>query len=394
MSATAMCSSCGTRPATDRGRCFDCYLEEDLRPVHEAEFVDKLAAGINGHLGAAPFAGEPGVPGLSLPFVDGAAFFLDAPAHVGAVWGTGTEVLWPEGEPFMLYGPDGVGKTTIAQQLMLRRIGIGEPELLGYPVTVTESKLLYLALDRPKQAMRSGRRMLSDEHREALAERLVVWDRSIPFDVVRQPEMLVTFARELGAGTVVIDSLKDFAAKLSDEDTGMAVSRAWQQCVEAGVEVLSLHHPRKAQGDNKKPRALADVYGSRWLSASCGSVLLVWGDAGDPVVDLEHLKQPADVVGPFKALHDNRAGTTTISEDDGPDAVTVALNWPPGAAPSAREVAARMLGKPSEQVKPNEKEKVRRRLAIGVSKGLLRTVEIVEDGRDVVLYMPSEGPHA
>src|SRR5207248_1735381 len=107
-------------------------------------------------------------------------------------------------------------------------------------------------------------------------------------------------------------SLKDLVPKLSDEDTGSAIHRAWQACVEAGQEVFALHHPRKAQADNKKPRTLADVYGSRWITAGCGSVLLLWGDAGDPIVEFEHLKQPADAVGPFKLLHDNRSGTTSV----------------------------------------------------------------------------------
>jgi integrase len=39
-----------------------------------------------------------------------------------------------------------------------------------------------------------------------------------------------------------------------------------QLYVAAGVEVLALHHQRKAQGDNKRPRALSDVYGSLRIS--------------------------------------------------------------------------------------------------------------------------------
>jgi hypothetical protein len=65
--------------------------------------------------------------------VDGAAFALDAPDHVPAIWGADNRVLWAKGEPAMIYGPQGVGKTTIAQQLVLRRIGLGR-ELLGEPV--------------------------------------------------------------------------------------------------------------------------------------------------------------------------------------------------------------------------------------------------------------------
>ena len=258
------------------------------------------------------------IPRRSSGFISGAAFTLDAPATIEAVWGKDSDVLWPEGEPALLYAPDGVGKTTVAQQLVCRMIGIGPPELFGFPVKPAD-KVLYLALDRPRQAARSMRRMVSEQHCQKLEERLTVWQGSPPIDVVANPGSLAALAQECGAQRIVTDSLKDLAPKLSDEDTGAAMHRAWQQCVEQGIDVLTLHHPRKAQGDNKRPKTLADVYGSRWFTASCGSVILLWGEAGDPVVQLEHLKQPGDIVGPLTLLHDNHAGTTIVI--DGVDVV-------------------------------------------------------------------------
>lgn len=338
---------------------------------------------------------EPGVDGAEprrtrSGDTDGATFALDAPTTIPAVWGHRTDVLWPEGEPTMLYGPDGVGKTTIGQQLMLRRIGIGEPELFGLPVArvADGKKMLYLALDRPRQASRSIRRMVSEEDRALLLERLIVWRGSVPFDIVRDPRSLVAFAQERTAGALIIDSVKDLAANLSDEEVGMAIHRAWQLCVEAEIDVLGLHHPRKAQPGNRRPTALSDVYGSRWITAGCGSVILVWGEAGDPVVEFAHLKQPADVVGPFKVLHDSRAGAIAVI-DRQPDPVDLVLGWI-GPGPTAREVAATLFGKSPDDVKPNEKEKVRRRLNIGVADGRLRTLEVEGDDRETLVYLPPE----
>jgi hypothetical protein len=48
--------------------------------------------------------------------------------------GEGSRLVWAEGEPFMLAGPEGVGKTTLAQQLLFRRAGIGRDGLLGLTV--------------------------------------------------------------------------------------------------------------------------------------------------------------------------------------------------------------------------------------------------------------------
>ena len=324
-----------------------------------------------------------------LGVIDGATFALDEGERVNAVWGADSAVLWAEGEPLMIYGPDGVGKTSIAQQLVCARIGVRDPELFEFPVAPTKAKVLYLALDRPRQAGRSFRRMVEEKDRELLAERLVVKQGSLPFDIVRDPEALCQFVRQCGADTVVIDSTKDLTMKLSDEETGTAIHKSWQLCVEAGIEVLALHHPRKAQADNKKPKTLADVYGSRWITAGCGSVLLVWGDAGDPVVALEHLKQPVDIVGPLELLHNNRAGRTfVIDSNDVVRLVAVA-----DEQPTAREVASSLFSNP----KPtrNQVEQARRKLDAAVEDGALKAVTVTTRGGEGRGYIvASEKVHA
>jgi AAA domain len=316
--------------------------------------------------------------------VDGAAFALNAPAEIEAVWGVDSRVLWAEGEPTMLYGPDGVGKTTIAQQLVLARVGVNSRQLLGLPVAPARDKVLYLALDRPKQAARSMRRMVAEADRLILAEGLHVWRGSLPIDVINNPDGLAAFALDREADTVVIDSVKDLAPNLSDESVGMALHQAWQACVEAGVEVLALHHPRKAQADNKKPKTLADVYGSRWLTAGCGSVLLVWGDAGDPVVSLEHLKQPADAVGPLKLLHDNRAGTTTLI--DALDVVQIIATRPDAA--SVKDIAT-VLFRTTDPDR-NAIEKTRRKLEAAADDNRLTRMPAAA-GEPVLYRLPNQG---
>jgi replicative DNA helicase len=306
--------------------------------------------------------------------VDGARFALDAPSKVSAVWGEGSRVLWAEGEPLMIAKPDGVGGTTIAQQLILARAGIRKATLLGLPVLAEfERRVMYLALDRPRQAARSMRRMVTESDRQKLEATLIVWKGPLPFDLVGHPDRLVALAEEHEAGTVVIDSLKDVAASLSEESTGQAINRAMQLCVAGDVEVLVLHHQRKGQADNKKPRMLADVYGSRWLTAGCGSVAVLWGEAGDPVVELTHLKQPADEVGPLTLLHDNQAGTTTVL---GATDVVDAL----GASPvplTAKDIAIRLL-KVAEP-KRNDIAKAKRKLDAAVKEGRVERLD-TEDG--------------
>ena len=306
-----------------------------------------------------------------MTIVDGAAFALDAPASVASIWGNGSRVLWAQGEPLMIAGPDGVGKTTLGQQIALRRAGIGQPDLLGYPVTPDPHGLvLYLALDRPQQAARSMRRMIDESNRIELESRLIVWTGQLPFDVVSAPQRLVEFAQECAVGTIVIDSLKDLADKLSDEAAGSAINRTMQLCVGTGIEVLSLHHQRKAQAENRKPRALADVYGSRWLTAGCGSVLMLWGEAGDPIVALTHLKQPAEEIGPLTLEHDNWTGSTMVAHA-APDVLDVLRSA--GQPLTAKAVASKLFRVP--EPKENDLAKAKRRLRAAEAEGAVRRIE-------------------
>jgi replicative DNA helicase len=246
--------------------------------------------------------------------IAGDEFVLDMPIELPVVWGgaSGT-VAWAQGEPTMICGPDGTGKTTLAQQIALARAGLRE-RVLGMRVAADGRPVLYLALDRPAQAARSLARMVTEEDRPALRERLLVWRGPLPFDVAKTPHALADFAESNGAGTVVIDSLKDLAHKLSDDEVGSAVNSAMQELVARGIETLPLHHPRKPQQNSGPPNKLADIYGSRWIVAGMGSIFMLTGDAGDPIVKLTHLKPPFDPLPPYKLQHDHDRGHTKIIE--------------------------------------------------------------------------------
>jgi replicative DNA helicase len=251
-------------------------------------------------------------PAQNVRKLNGADFIFSSSLEVPAVWGSDGEVLWAAGESLMLVGPDGVGKTTIMQQLVLGRIGL-RSELLGMPVAPAEGKVLYLAMDRPSQAARSFRRMVDeDEDAGALRERLAVWKGPPPVNVLDKPGTLADWIESEfeGVSDVVCDSLKDLAPKLSDDDVGSRINLARQELIARGIELVEGHHQRKEQRGQGAPKTLADVYGSRWLTAGAGSVVCLWGNAGDLVVELLHLKQPGDEVGPVKLVHDHRRGSS------------------------------------------------------------------------------------
>lgn len=310
----------------------------------------------------AQIADRPATPVAPSRMVGGGAFILDAPSNVAAVWGDGTQVLWAEGEALTIVAPSGVGKTRLARDLVRARINGGGP-VLGLPVTGGR-RVLYLAMDRPRQIQRLLAGGLSDLDRELLDDRLTVWQGPPPEDVAKATDTLLKLAKRADADTIVVDSIKDAAIGLSDDAVGAGYNRARQTCIAAGIEVLELHHMTKYGPQASAPKALADVYGSTWITAGAGSVVLLWGKPGDPIVDFRHLKQPVDEVGPFKVRHDaysvaihHAADLVDMARAAGSDGLT------------AKAAAAVLFDntKPS----PAEVEKARRRLAELSRKGFL-----------------------
>ncbi len=306
---------------------------------------------------------------------DGAAFILDAPDRPPALWGYGSEVLWAEGESLMIAGPPGVGKTTLTGQLLRCRLGLQEA-LLGWGVTPTASRVLYLAMDRPSQIARSLRRHFTEDDRDPLANRLRVWEGPPPGDVAANPGVLHALATLADADTIIIDSVKDAAIGLSDDETGAGYNRARQTALAKGVQVIELHHQTKRGPNGAKPTQLADVYGSAWITAGAGSVLLLWGQAGDPVVTMTHLKQPADDVGPLTIIHDHAAGTSVLDSAIADLPTLLVANRANGL--TAKASAAHIYK--ADEPDANQIEKMRRRLNGLVEQGLATRQDGVHGG--------------
>jgi len=309
---------------------------------------------------------------------------------VPAIWGAGTDVLWAQGEALLIAGPPGVGKTTLISHVLVSMLGIGGTHVLGLPVAPAR-KVLYLAMDRPQQIARALSRHVRAEHRTILAEHLVVWKGPPPADLAKRPSVLQALAEQGGADVVVIDSLKDAAIGLSEDEVGAGYNRARQLLLARGVEVVELHHTRKPGAGTSTTPSLSDVYGSTWITSGAGSVLMLSGEPGDPIVDMRHLKQPAGEVGPYRLLHDQDTGAMTVEHSTDLYAIAVAAG---GDGITAKRAAVAMFEKdtPSRA----QTEKARRKLDRLVKAGSLAREdgqEGPEGGKPTATWHPVESDH-
>jgi hypothetical protein len=301
-------------------------------------------------------------------FTLGGSFVLDIPDTPAAVWGDGDHVIWAEGEALMIAAPQGVGKSTLALQVVRARLGL-QDKVLGYSVAQTGGKVLYLAMDRPSQLSRAARRLYTAEDRKVLDDQLVVWKGPPPYDMAVRRDILAMMAKKAGADTVIVDSLKDAAIGISEDAVGAGYNRARQQALAEGVQVLELHHTVKKGTNGAAPDDLAGVYGSTWLTSGAGSVVSLWGEAGDPVVMWRHLKQPSSEVGPFRVVHDHEKGISEVEQAVDIFAL-IRRNGVQGL--TALEYAVALFERPNPT--RAQKEKARRRLEGKVNDGHLSRI--------------------
>ncbi|GAA3022450.1 hypothetical protein GCM10010528_00670 [Gordonia defluvii] len=301
-------------------------------------------------------------------FLPGGAFILDEPEGVPALWGEGERVLWSEGEAMMLAGPQGLGKTTIAGLLTRALIAdddaAGErPQVLGLPVRQARQRVLFLAMDRPRQAARALRRQLGGFSRELLDEKLIVWKGPPIADLAENPGLLTKYAEHAEADVVIVDSLKDAVLGLSDDAVGAGWNRASQGLIQSDRDLLVLHHTRKtATGDP----TVDDIYGSTWLTSGTGSVVLLGGRPGDPIVRMWHVKAPGEQMGPWTLLHNQDTGEMQVR--GGSDSMLAELAARGGSI-TVRDAAQLMFE--TDNPRKADTEKARRRLDKMVEQGLL-----------------------
>ena len=100
---------------------------------------------------------------------------------------------------------------------------------------------------------------------------------------------------------------------LSDDEVAPATTAPANTCSPPARAALRAAPHRQARRRRRGTHRVADIYGSAWITMRTGSIVMLSGEPGDPIVGLRHVRAPADQVGPYQLLHDPDAGTLTIS---------------------------------------------------------------------------------
>ena len=138
---------------------------------------------------------------------------------------------------------------------------------------------------------------------------------------------------------IAIDSLqKIYTGKLSDDEIRGFFNYLASLRQRYGFYVWLVHHNRKAQGDNKRPNTLDDVYGSMYITAEPDAILALWQPVNSKDLEVIELKNRyAEKAKPFKI---RRTEHLMFERIDGPtsyenlEAKDVDLSTPLGVSPS------------------------------------------------------------
>lgn len=192
----------------------------------------------------------------------------------------------------LVTGLPNVGKTQFALQLGMRT-SIGQNFL--HWESMRPHKIMMLSLEmwaaELKLFLATMARGFSEAELELLQEYFHVMPLGNPIPIT-SPEgraFIESQIEEHAPQGLIIDSLqKIHLDSLVDDDKVRQTNRYLNALRNKyGVYITVIHHNRKAQGDNKRPKELSDVYGSQFITADVDYVIGLWED--------EPVKEPGKI---------------------------------------------------------------------------------------------------
>lgn len=194
----------------------------------------------------------------------------------------------------MVVSAPGVGKTQLSLQ-MGACMALGKP-FLGWEIE-RKIKTLWFSLEMNPAALQWFTSKMTGAFTEAQMQELdrnlmmVPMGETLSLDNADGQRFFEALLDEFKPEVLIIDSMgKVTMGSLSEETKAKQLNDYYAKIRKRyGLSFWFIHHNRKANGDNKKPKELADVYGNQYISADVSSAINLWKNE-DGTLELSSIK--------------------------------------------------------------------------------------------------------
>lgn len=196
----------------------------------------------------------------------------------------------------LLTGPAGVGKTQFSLRAAIC-LALGQ-DFLGHSIAEPR-RILFFSLEMGhadlKFFLSTMCQGMSTDDLLMLEQNLLIAPLGEAFylDQTKEQERFEGILRDFAPSGVFIDSVgSSSSGQVTDESTVKSLMDFNDKIRQRfGVFTWFIHHNRKAQGDNKKPNKMADVYGNQYLVNRATSVYCLWPHGNSGAIEVLPLKK-------------------------------------------------------------------------------------------------------
>lgn len=212
-----------------------------------------------------------------------------------------TEVEWLWEDIFyrtgmlLLTGHAGVGKSQFSLDLATHLIL--KEDFLDRKVSFV-GKVLFVSLEMGDLELKNIRKLQSStyttEQRALLEENLKFIPQGFPTYYNRDEEKfkLENLLEQEQIDLVIFDSLSAMTEQELSKEADAKNLMDWSDRLrnKLGKSLIIIHHNRKAQVGNKRPKELSDIYGSQYFGARSTSVMTLWEEKRNGAIEASVLK--------------------------------------------------------------------------------------------------------